>query len=73
MKTGKRWETTPLMIAEGISKGLAQKVVCARVLCFCFTLICRLFMMMQLLVANASIWMKVTVMMRNKKKVFYGI
>lgn len=34
VKTGKRWETTPMMIAEGISKGLAQKVVCARVCLF---------------------------------------
>ena len=31
VKTGKSWETTPLMIAEGISKGLAQHVVSARV------------------------------------------
>ena len=31
VKTGTSWETTPLMIAESISKGLAQHVVSARV------------------------------------------
>lgn len=31
VKTGKAWETTPMMIAEGISKGLAQHVLVARV------------------------------------------
>ena len=31
VKTGKSWETTPLMVAESISKGLAQHVVAARV------------------------------------------
>ena len=30
-KPGKAWETTPMNIAEGISKGLAQHVLVARV------------------------------------------
>lgn len=35
VKEGTAWETTPYMIAEGISKGLAQHALVARVCIWC--------------------------------------
>ncbi len=35
VKVGVSWETTPLSIAEGIAKSLAEKVVVAKVCAIC--------------------------------------